>query len=87
MSGSSSLMYALWTFDLQSREGLAAVLAWTRNVAIERLTALTREGGADRLTWTEWGGAPRPEPWTPRKAARRLLWHELLHLRAIERRT
>jgi predicted RNase H-like HicB family nuclease len=78
------LMYAGWTFDRQSREGLAEFLAWTRGIAGERLSALAREG-AGNLTWANWGGAPRPEPWTARKAARRLVWHELLHLRAIER--
>jgi predicted RNase H-like HicB family nuclease len=78
------LMYAMWTFDLRSRDGLADLLAWTREVSAERLQALARQRG-DALTWAEWAGAPRPEPWTPRKAARRLLWHELLHLRAIER--
>lgn len=77
------LMYAAWTFDLQSREGLASFLDWTRTVGLERLDELAREGPAN-LTWAEWSGAPRPEPWSPRKAARRLLWHELLHLRAIE---
>jgi hypothetical protein len=75
-------MYAMWTFDLQSKDGLGEFLAWTRQIAQERLSALT---GSDAVTWAEWGGAPRPEPWTARKAARRLLWHELLHLRAIER--
>jgi predicted RNase H-like HicB family nuclease len=78
------LMYAAWTFDLQSREGLAEFLSWTRDVAIERLEALSGRA-ADDETWADWGGAPRLEPWSPRKAARRLLWHELLHLRAIER--
>jgi predicted RNase H-like HicB family nuclease/uncharacterized damage-inducible protein DinB len=78
------LMYAAWTFDLQSREGLASFLDWTRAVALERLDELAREESAN-LTWAEWSGAPRPEPWSPRKAARRLLWHELLHLRAIDR--
>ena len=78
------LMYAMWTFDLQSREGLAAFLAWTRGVATERMRSLAERRAADQ-TWAEWGGAPRPEPWTARKAARRLVWHELLHLRAIER--
>jgi len=78
------LMYAAWTFDLASRGGLAAFLAWTRESAERRLAALASEG-ADDLTWARWAGAPRTEPWTPRKAARRLLWHELLHLRAIER--
>jgi hypothetical protein len=76
------LMYAVWTFDRPSREGLAEFLAWTREVARERLSALAREGAAD-LTWAEWAGAPRPEAWTARKAARRLVWHELLHLRSI----
>jgi predicted RNase H-like HicB family nuclease len=78
------LMYAAWTFELQSREGLARFLGWTRAVASERLDELAREE-SDQLTWAAWAGAPRPEAWSPRKAARRLLWHELLHLRAIER--
>jgi predicted RNase H-like HicB family nuclease len=78
------LMYALWTFDLRSREGLEEFLEWTRTVAAERLSRLAELRAADQ-TWAEWGGAPRPEPWTARKAARRLVWHELLHLRAIER--
>jgi DinB superfamily len=78
------LMYALWTCDLRSREGLTEFLAWTRGVAVDRMRSLA-ERGAGGQTWAEWAGAPRPEPWTPRKAARRLVWHELLHLRAIER--
>jgi hypothetical protein len=78
------LMYAVWTFDLQTREGLAGFLAWTRGIASERMDKLARREAAD-LTTAHWGGAPRPEPWTPRKAARRLLWHELLHLRRIGR--
>jgi predicted RNase H-like HicB family nuclease len=78
------LMYVAWTFDLQSRAGLAEFLGWTRAVAGERMTALAGDHNAD-LTSARWGGAPRPEPWTARKAARRLVWHELLHLRAIER--
>ena len=78
------LMYAVWTFDRQSREGLSEFLAWTRGIARERLSVLARAGAGD-LTWANWGGAPRPEPWTARKAARRLVWHELLHLRALER--
>jgi predicted RNase H-like HicB family nuclease len=77
------LMYAMWTFDLDSREGLADFLAWTREASSRRLAALAHEGAGGE-TRASWAGAPRPEPWTPRKAARRLLWHELLHLRAIE---
>jgi len=77
------LMYAFWTFDRRSREGLAELLDWTRGCAAARLDRLASEQ-ADVLTWADWGGAPRPEPWTPRKAVRRLVWHELLHLRAIE---
>lgn len=81
--GFVELMYALWTFDLRSREGLAEFLAWTREVADARLQHLAGRGAAD-LTSADWAGAPRLESWTPRKAARRLVWHELLHLRAIE---
>jgi predicted RNase H-like HicB family nuclease len=78
------LMYAMWTFDLQSRTGLAEFLAWTRHVATNRLGSLADAKAAD-MTWADWGGAPKLEPWTPRKAARRLVWHELMHLRALER--
>jgi hypothetical protein len=83
--GFVELMYAMWTFDLQSRDGLARFLDWTRDAAVARMTDLADRGDRAR-TWAEWAGAPRPEPWTPRKAARRLLWHELLHLRALARR-
>ncbi|MBD0330928.1 MAG: DinB family protein [Thermoleophilia bacterium] len=76
------LMYAAWTFDLHSREGLAEFLPWTRAIAGERLRQLAEQRD-DRLTHADWSGAPRLEPWTARKAARRLLWHELLHVRAI----
>jgi len=78
------LMYAMWTFDLQSKQGLRDFLTWTRQAAADRMEALAAEG-ATSLTWAEWSGAPRREPWTARKAGRRLVWHELLHLRAIER--
>src|SRR5437762_11262654 len=73
------LMYAAWTFDHQSKEGIADFLTWTRGVAITRIRTL-----ADRLdddvTQAEWADAPYPELWTARKAARRLIWHERLHL-------
>jgi len=80
--GFVELMYAGWTFDLRSRRGLQAFLNWTRQVAQARMRELsaTDEG---TLTYAEWAGAPRPEPWTARKAARRLIWHELLHLHPI----
>ncbi len=78
------LMYAAWTFDLQSREGLADFLRWTRDLSAGRLHSLAEHEAAD-VTWARWAGAPSLEPWTARKAARRLVWHELLHLRAIER--
>jgi hypothetical protein len=77
-------MYAVLTFDRQSPDGLSEFLAWARSIARERLSALAHENSAD-LTLDHWGGAPRPEPWTARKAARRLVWHELLHLRPLER--
>jgi predicted RNase H-like HicB family nuclease len=73
------LMYAAWTFDLDSRDGLADFLAWTRAIASDRIALLAeREDGS--LTHAEWAGAPRREAWTARKATRRLIWHELLHL-------
>ena len=81
---SVELMYAMWTFDLRSPEGLADFASWTRRAAGERMQELA-ERGAQGVTLAEWAGAPRPEEWSPRKAARRLLWHELLHLRALER--
>jgi predicted RNase H-like HicB family nuclease len=74
------LMYAAWTFDLSRRDGLREFLDWTRVISRARMRALAvRESG--EVTQAEWAGAPRPEPWTARKAARRLIWHELLHLR------
>ena len=84
--GFVELMYAAWTFDLNSSEGLAEFLAWTREVASGRLGRLAEQNDA-RATQADWSGAPRPEPWTAKKAARRLLWHELLHLRALEDRS
>lgn len=77
------LMYMAWTFDLHSRAGLAEFLGWTRQLAAERLEELSRRGAAE-VTWADWGGAPRLEPWTARKGARRLLWHELLHVRRLQ---
>jgi hypothetical protein len=76
------LMYAAWTFDLHSVAGLADFLSWTRSVAVARLEELASRCAGD-VTWADWGGAPRLEPWTARKAARRIIWHELLHLRAL----
>jgi predicted RNase H-like HicB family nuclease len=76
------LMYAAWTFDLRAPDGLAEFLTWTRGVASERMHALAERQDAS-LTYAEWAGAPRPELWTARKAARRLIWHELLHLPEI----
>ena len=77
------LMYAAWTFDRHTKGGLSDFLAWTRSVAVQRMQELSQQASSAH-TWAEWAGAPRPEPWTARKAARRLVWHELLHLRAIQ---
>ncbi|HKI90732.1 MAG TPA: type II toxin-antitoxin system HicB family antitoxin [Gaiellaceae bacterium] len=82
--GFTELMYALWTFDLDSPAGIAEFLAWSRRASFDRLSALARAGTGTE-TRSDWSGAPRPERWTPRKAARRLVWHELLHLRQLER--
>ncbi len=79
------IMYAVWTFDLQSAPGLTEFLAWTRCVASDRIRSLAEQSD-DRVTAAEWAGASEPEEWTARKAARRLLWHERLHLRSLERR-
>ncbi len=82
--GFVELMYAAWTFDLESSRGIADFLRWTRRIITTRMRALARsDHGTTTLAF--WGGAPRPEPWTARKAARRLVWHERLHLRAIQR--
>lgn len=78
-------MYAAWTFDLHSIRGLEDFLAWTRRVASERMRDLAARRD-DRLTTADWAGAPEPEEWTARKAARRLIWHERLHLRSMQRR-
>lgn len=82
--GFVELMYAAWTFPLDSPKGIADFLRWTRRIVTARMRALAR---SDRgvTTYAHWSGAPRPEPWTARKAARRLVWHERLHLRAIRR--
>ncbi len=79
------LMYAAWTFDLHSRAGLEEFLNWTRNISLARMRFLS-EHDRGALTYAEWAGAPRPEEWTARKAARRLIWHELLHLPDLRRR-
>jgi hypothetical protein len=39
----------------------------------------------EQQTRAHWAGDPEPEPWAARKAARRLVYHELWHLRSIRR--
>lgn len=73
------LMYAVWTFDLRTRSGLREYLDWTRSIATRRMRAIS-DHDEGSVTHAEWAGAPRVEEWTARKAARRLIWHELLHL-------
>jgi hypothetical protein len=80
--GFVELMYAMWTFDLRSKAGLAEFLAWTRSVSTARMSALATSD-ASTVTYADWAGAPRLEEWTARKAARRLVWHELLHTREL----
>lgn len=77
-------MYALWTFDFRSKQGLKELLDWTRRMAMERMRFLARRGD-NRLTRAEWSGDEPPEPWTARKAARRLIYHERWHLNSIRR--
>lgn len=76
--------YALWTFDLRTKRDLRALLEWTRQMAFIRMRALAEQHDR-RLTYAEWGGTEHPEPWTAHKAARRLVYHELWHLRSIRR--
>jgi len=77
------IMYAVWTFDLHSMVGVEEFLAWTRRVASARMRELA-DRSDDQVTVADWAGAPKPEEWTARKAARRLLWHERLHRRSLE---
>lgn len=79
-------MYALWTFDLGTRRDLRELLEWTRQMAFMRMRALAEQRDR-RLTYAEWAGTgtAHPEPWTARKTARRLVYHELWHLRSIRR--
>jgi predicted RNase H-like HicB family nuclease len=79
------VMYAAWTFDLRSREGLRDYLEWTRGIALDRMRELSR-ADAGAVTGAEWAGAPRVEEWTARKAARRLVWHERLHTPSLRER-
>ena len=77
-------MYALWTFDFRSKHGLKEFLDWTRRMALERMRALAARR-ENHLTYAAWAGAKHPEPWTARKAARRLVYHERWHLNSIRR--
>lgn len=75
--GMIELLLAAQTFDTGTTEGLRHYLAWTRSVAMARLTeaAATNSGAATG------SGQPAPaEAWTVGKVARRLVWHERLHL-------
>jgi len=77
-------MYALWTFDFRSKQDLKELLDWTRRMAMERMHILA--GRRDnRLTRAEWSSDEPPEPWTARKAARRLIYHQRWHLNSIRR--
>lgn len=77
-------MYAYWTFDFASRAGLGEFLDWTRRAVLERMRELAGRNDG-QVTQAQWAGDPEPEPWTARKAARRLVYHELWHLRSIRR--
>ncbi|HEY3248699.1 MAG TPA: DinB family protein [bacterium] len=77
-------MYALWTFDLRSKQDVKDLLDWTRRMAMERMRILAGRHD-NRLTSAEWSGNEHPDPWTARKAARRLVYHERWHLSSIRR--
>lgn len=77
-------MYTLWTFDFNSKRDLEELLDWTRRMASDRLRTLANRGDG-RLTKAEWSSDDDPEPWTARKAARKLVYHEGWHLNSIRR--
>lgn len=70
--GVVELIHAARTFDLGTTDGLRAYLDWSRGVTLDRLAAAA---AVDTGAVSEGG-----EPWTAAKVARRLLWHERLHL-------
>ena len=82
--GMLELLSTVWTFPLESPQGMAEFLRWARRLTTARMRVLVRadRGAETRAFWT---GVSRPEAWTARKAARRLVWHERLHLRALRR--
>lgn len=82
--GIVELFYAAWTFDLDSTDGVRDFLRWTRDAVGRRMADLAADGD-ERVTAARWSGAERPEEWSARKAARRLIWHDLLHTRGLRR--
>lgn len=73
--GLTELFLAAQTFDTATDEGLRAFLGWTRSVTLARLgEAAATDAGAVS------GESPSAERWTASKVARRLVWHERLHL-------
>lgn len=81
---STEYMYALWTFNSGSKQGLVELLDWTRRMAMDRMRTLSGRRDS-RMTRAEWSGDDNPELWTARKAARRLVYHERWHLSSIRR--
>lgn len=72
--GLLELLLAAQTFDTADAAGLRAFLAWTRSVAMDRLSAAAAtDAGAV-------AGGGETEAWTASKVARRLVWHERLHV-------
>lgn len=71
--GLVELLLAGTSFDTGTREGLGDFLAWTRSVAVARMSA-----AAASDTGAPSGG--EAESWTAAKVARRLVWHERLHV-------
>ncbi len=73
-----------WVHELPGCAGcLADFLRWTRYIALERMRRLAEHDRAS-LTYAESAGAPRPELWSARKAAR-LVWQELPHPEDLDR--
>lgn len=84
--GLIELLLAAQTFDTASDDGLRGFLAWTRSIAMARLTeAAATDAGIQTGTGVAGaasgdGQSPPAEAWSVAKVARRLVWHERLHL-------
>ncbi|MHB9144584.1 MAG: DinB family protein [Symbiobacteriia bacterium] len=72
----------------QDKEWLEVLLQELRRVADTQLEArLAADTAGEPVNFRPgvWDEGGRTEQWTPQKSLRRFIWHDLLHVRAIER--